>query len=157
MIKNNPLGRRPVDPLKRFVKHVAVQLHGCIFWLGSRTKFGYGKFRVGGRGSKTVVAHKFAYESIYGPLTPGVVLDHLCRQPSCVNVLHLEAVTQRVNLMRSDLTDAWKKSHQTHCKRGHEFTESNTRIAKNGSRHCKECERLNLYPSKEYRRLHMRS
>lgn len=31
---------------------------------------------------------------------------------------------------------------QTHCKRGHEFTEENTRIAANGTRHCKACSAL---------------
>ena len=30
----------------------------------------------------------------------------------------------------------------THCKRGHEFTFSNTQIRKDGSRNCKECKKL---------------
>lgn len=33
------------------------------------------------------------------------------------------------------------KATATHCIRGHEFTEDNTYIAKNGTRHCKECSR----------------
>ncbi len=31
---------------------------------------------------------------------------------------------------------------KTHCKHGHEFTVENTRIAKNGTRHCKECAKI---------------
>lgn len=34
------------------------------------------------------------------------------------------------------------KSSATHCIRGHEFTLENTHIAKNGTRHCKDCSRL---------------
>ena len=35
-----------------------------------------------------------------------------------------------------------ERKRQTHCKRGHEFSNENTRIAKNGTRHCLECERM---------------
>lgn len=37
----------------------------------------------------------------------------------------------------SDLNKA-----KTHCKRGHEFTQENTRLNKSGGRCCRECERL---------------
>jgi hypothetical protein len=30
----------------------------------------------------------------------------------------------------------------THCKRGHAFDEANTVVAKNGTRHCRECRRI---------------
>lgn len=33
------------------------------------------------------------------------------------------------------------KVRQTHCLRGHEFIPENTIIAKNGTRHCRECRR----------------
>ena len=33
------------------------------------------------------------------------------------------------------------KANQTHCRKGHEFTVENTIIRKNGTRHCRECER----------------
>ena len=34
-----------------------------------------------------------------------------------------------------------KRKSQTHCVNGHEFTTENTRIAKNGTRHCLACAR----------------
>jgi hypothetical protein len=37
--------------------------------------------------------------------------------------------------------DHWRHG-QTHCKRGHEFTEENTRVETSGSRRCRECDRL---------------
>ena len=35
-----------------------------------------------------------------------------------------------------------KKKKQTHCMRGHKFTDDNTIIHKNGTRHCRECFRI---------------
>lgn len=34
-----------------------------------------------------------------------------------------------------------KRQHQTHCKRGHEFTPGNTHIGKGGERYCRACMR----------------
>lgn len=59
---------------------------------------------------------------------------------------HLEPVTARINLLRGNTLTA-REHAQTHCRRGHEFTEDNTyRSTKpSGSvmRHCKECRRIN--------------
>jgi hypothetical protein len=32
-----------------------------------------------------------------------------------------------------------QRKRQTHCKHGHEFTPENTRVASNGTRHCRAC------------------
>jgi late competence protein required for DNA uptake (superfamily II DNA/RNA helicase) len=34
------------------------------------------------------------------------------------------------------------RARQTHCKRGHEFTPENTIVARNGTRHCRECRKI---------------
>lgn len=39
--------------------------------------------------------------TINGPLPPGLELDHLCRNKSCVRPDHLEAVTHRENMRRA--------------------------------------------------------
>lgn len=70
----------------------------CWIWRGGLSKAGYGK-----RGRKTSgssLAHRWYYEQVHGPVPDGKTLDHLCRQPPCINPNHLEPVTQRVNSMR---------------------------------------------------------
>ena len=66
-----------------------------------------------------------------------MVLDHLCKNKSCVNPQHLEVVTNTENVMRADGVCALN-AKKTHCKHGHEFTELNTYRTKVG-RVCKQC------------------
>ena len=139
----------------RFAQYVSLQPNGCILWVGGLTAGGYGKFRTGRRGSRTVPAHRWIFEQIYGPIPNRLPLDHLCRTRNCVNVLHLEIVTHRQNVLRG-VSPAATNAQKTHCIRGHALTGGNVWIAKNGSRHCRECQRLNLYPSQAEKRSHMR-
>ena len=107
----------------------------CWEWLAYRQRNGYGKFGRGGRGSMTT-AHRVAYELTFGPIPDGLNIDHLCRNRGCVNPSHLEAVSQRVNLLRGETNSA-----KTHCVNGHEFTPENTKIESNGARRCLTCRR----------------
>ncbi len=45
--------------------------------------------------------HKLNYERKYGPVPPGLQLDHLCRVRNCVNPDHVEPVTPAENIRRS--------------------------------------------------------
>jgi hypothetical protein len=40
------------------------------------------------------------WEKVNGPVPKGKVLDHLCKMKACIEVLHLEPVTQKVNVHR---------------------------------------------------------
>lgn len=40
------------------------------------------------------------YEQKVGPIPEGLVIDHLCRRPRCINPAHLEAVTNEENVRR---------------------------------------------------------
>lgn len=66
----------------------------CWEWLGAKVK-GYGRFGVD---SKDVYAHRFSYEEAYGTIPSGLVIDHICYNPVCVNPEHLRAVTPKQNL-----------------------------------------------------------
>jgi len=68
----------------------------CWPWAGAKSR-GYGGFRVK---KQRFSAHRFEYELLIGPIPDGLTLDHLCRNPSCVNPGHLEPVTQAENNRR---------------------------------------------------------
>jgi hypothetical protein len=61
----------------------------CWPWLRGRSKQGYGKFRLGGRGSQTVGAHRVAWELTHGPIPDGLWVCHRCDNPPCCNPGHL--------------------------------------------------------------------
>lgn len=108
---------------------------GCWLWTAFCDPDGYGKFAVG---SRCVLAHRFAWELLVGPIPEGLTLDHVkargCEHRHCVNPGHLEPVTNRVNVLRGENANARK----THCKRGHPLDEAY--IPKNGSRQCRACQ-----------------
>jgi hypothetical protein len=89
----------------------------CWWWTGSTDGRGYGMFHVGRRtaGVTThiVRAHRWGYEHLVGPIPENHELDHLCRNPPCVNPAHLEPVTSEENIRRSPLFGRMR------CARGH--------------------------------------
>lgn len=77
----------------------------CWEWTGAADSLGYGSFYVGivdGRHINTG-AHRYGYETIVGSIPDGFTIDHLCRNPRCVNHEHLEPVTQAENTRRAHL------------------------------------------------------
>jgi len=121
---------------QRFWAKVDKTGDGCWTWTAGRDIYGYGKFQVG---RATRGAHRVAYIEAHGEPPVGLVLDHLCRNRACVNPGHLEPVTQRTNVLRSDAPPA-ANAVKTHCDSGHEFTPENTYVMPSG-RGCRECRR----------------
>jgi hypothetical protein len=110
----------------------------CWPWTGATQARGYGHFSPEHR--RMVGAHRFAYELAVGPIAADLVVDHLCRNPICVNPAHLEAVTNRENLMRGN-TLAAANAAKTHCPHGHEYDAANTHVNPQGRRLCRACAR----------------
>jgi HNH endonuclease len=116
--------RKLTDPLKRFWEKIQLSDDGCWLWAGCLFQAsGYGCFFPGGYGCpNNVLAHRWLWEKLNGPVPEGLELDHLCRVRHCVNPMHLEPVTRRMNIMRSPIVITANFSRQTRCKNGHEFS-----------------------------------
>lgn len=89
----------------------------CWPWTAAKHN-GYGKVYWNG---SVIGAHRVAYMLHVGPIPEGMQLDHVCRNPACVNPSHLEVVTARENTLRG-----LRGRMITHCPHGHEYTEENT-------------------------------
>lgn len=114
---------------------------GCWLWMAGLNGDGYGYIWTGpNRKADTRAAHRVSWELKFGPIPKGMDLHHRCEHPRCVNPDHLELLTRKAHL-RLGRSFAAKNAAMTHCKRGHEFTPSNTRVNKSGSRCCRTCER----------------
>ncbi len=127
---------KPRD-LHRFMWHVRIE-GDCWFWDDCSSE-GYGRFYVG---PHRYGAHRVSYEYFVGPIPEGYEVDHLCRNPSCVNPEHLEAVTQEENNRRSNSPSA-VYARAVCCKNGHPFDEANTYYKPNGKnfhRICRACQ-----------------
>lgn len=112
----------------------------CILWDGPTFETHgntYGRLK----GSKMILAHRAAYEAKYGPIEKDKVIDHLCRNGLCINLEHLQAVSNVENVMRGMGAPA-KNARKTHCPRNHELAGSNLLNRKNGKRECRECNRV---------------
>lgn len=125
--------------LKRFWAKVMPEPNsGCYLWLGTWDRYAYGSFYYNGRAGK---AHRFSYEIHKGQIPNGLVIDHLCRNPYCVNPDHMEAVTYRTNIMRGINHVAFYKQ-RTHCAHGHEWTPENTGYySSDKTRFCRSCKK----------------
>jgi len=125
--------------IERLFNRIDKKPSGCWEWTGSKDGRGYGRIRIG---KELYGAHRAAYEIIRGPIPDNLSLDHLCRNPLCVNPAHLEPVTHEENMRRS------APATKTHCVNGHERTPENTYTTKRKTgkftKACSICARASL-------------
>lgn len=113
---------------------VVADSNGCWVWRGARDRQGYGFVKVSGFQWR---AHRLAYHLQVGPIPDGFTIDHLCRNASCIRPEHLEAVTNKTNVLRGIGISA-ENARKTHCKRGHLLSPENL-IKHSRQRVCKTC------------------
>lgn len=113
----------------------------CWEWPGHRGKGGYVEVSIYPSGrQRGRMAHVRVYEHLIGPVPAGLQLDHLCRNPRCVNPAHMEPVTARENVMRSAGVAAENARKET-CLRGHPLEGKNLRKDARAWRLCRQCTR----------------
>ena len=114
-------------------------MSGCWIWTGGKVRE-YGKSYVYINGKRLqMMAHRAVWTVLVGPIENGLTLDHLCRNPICVNPSHLEPVTLQENE---------KRARKKFCKRGHDM--SLTRRDHKGKErwrygHCHYCAKIHDY------------
>jgi hypothetical protein len=136
----------PLTMQERFWSKVDVKgPDECWEWTGSRPH-GYGKMWSGEYSDnghpRAVSAHRVSYVIHVGAIPDGFVIDHLCRNPGCVNPAHLEAVTHRENTLRGVGATA-VLARRNACINGHPY-ENGERPSK-----CPKCHDANYW--REYR------
>src|SRR5581483_1186948 len=119
--------KRTRTPEERYWEKVGMGPNGCHVWLAFKNKLGYGWFWANGR---HWAAHRYALKLAGREVPDHLVVDHLCRNPSCVRPDHLEAVTDKVNIQRGLVP-------KTHWKSGKHVLDVDGRDPYNGS--CLPC------------------
>ena len=65
----------------------------CLVWTGTKVT-GYGWMSVHGR---RYLVHRWVWEQERGEIPDGLLIDHICRNRSCVRVEHLRLATYKEN------------------------------------------------------------
>jgi hypothetical protein len=89
-------------------------------------------------------AYRYLWELEYGPLDSDLMLHHKCENSWCVNLDHLEPMTQSQHMKEHGFINGdWGQKDKTHCPQNHEYSEENTYVftTKEGyvERHCRTC------------------
>lgn len=139
---------KKIPAIVRLLRRVEKSDNGCWVWLGAKDPLGYGRIRVDG---KTMLTHRVSYLFHKGEVIPPLELDHLCRNPSCVNPDHLEPVTRKVNTGRGNCAKVQRelRCSQTHCKNGHPLSGENLYLNPKRHRECRTCRNLATKRSQE--------
>jgi len=120
----------------------------CCNWTGSlKGNGGYGGVQVGSRSGGTgriVLAHRFAYETMVGPIPEHLSLRRTCGNRACINPEHMRLVTRgeiieggSFHKRTVERRDAHRAS--TNCSQGHPRTPESTYVAANGKLRCRTC------------------
>lgn len=112
----------------------------CLVWNAAHNVEGYGRFHYE---KKFWMAHRLAYQIKFGDIPNGMQVLHMCDNPPCINVNHLFLGDNADNVADKVSKERQARNYKTHCKNGHEYTEENTFVRKQGWKECRTCIRFN--------------
>lgn len=86
------------EGLDRLASVTAAEQGGCLAYMRASGEHPRGSFSFGARSDW--LPYRFAYLAVVGPVPARKQLDHLCGDPLCIQVLHLEPVSPEENVRR---------------------------------------------------------
>jgi hypothetical protein len=116
----------------RFTSKYKQTIDDCLIWQGPLDRDGYGTFYFRRMNRR---AHRVAWFSVHGDLPEDHVIHHICKNRSCVNPAHLEALIKAAHDSFNPVIHA--NSQKTHCPRGHAYDR-----VYGGQRYCSICEAI---------------
>lgn len=130
--------------------HIFVLRKPCREWFRAADPEGYGRVRYDGR---NWLVHRLVYTLTVAPVPNELDMDHVCRNPCCCEVTHLQPISRRVNLLRGEGLTA-KHAFATHCPAGHLYDEKHTHAygPEGRWRRCRECNRAKQFECAERRK-----
>lgn len=117
------------EQLEKIINRIEPQDSSCWWYPAVPNTKGYAQTRIGWPVIKTALIHHLSWIYYNGDIPEGMVIDHLCHDPSscaggntcehrrCVNPEHLQVVTAPENNKKTVRVLKYK----THCKNGHEL------------------------------------
>jgi hypothetical protein len=109
MKHGDPLSRKNLrqDPVDRFWPKVE-KTDTCWVWKGFRSNYGYPRFYPGdGKRMGTVLAHRWIFTHVNGPIPNDMHVDHICRNRACVRPDHLRLLTPAENGLYAQQSCRW--------------------------------------------------
>lgn len=132
------MGHLTEKELARFLSKT-IKVGDCHLWQGPLDKDGYGTFYLRRNNRR---AHRVAWFNQHGEVGDGLVINHTCRNRSCVNPQHLQRVTAAENALKDSSSRAYVNSQKTHCPRGHAYDGYYlSKITGRTQRTCSACDR----------------
>lgn len=111
--ENEIIGNESV--VKRFLAKIGPSSsNGCQIWMAAKDAAGYGRFFIG---ENMIFAHRVSFILVNGSIPDGMVIMHLCNNPSCVNPDHLRCGTQLENIQQREQQNRGKRFYGEENKR----------------------------------------
>lgn len=140
--------------------------NGCWEWIGTTLSTGYGVLRhnLGYKNNKTYLSHRVSYHFFKeDKLIDGLVVDHICNNPSCVNPNHLRQLTIYENVLRVLKNKSRNRVNfslpsllfKGVCKHGHpinSFDDMRTVYVKSESYYRYDCRQCSINSARKYKR-----
>lgn len=117
-----------------FAKASIASTDECWEWHGALKGAGYPHLKFQ---QKNYAVQTVMWELFIAAPRPGFDTDHLCRNRKCINPWHLEEVTHRVNMLRSNAPTGIN-ARKLVCHRGHPFE-----AMEGTTRRCIRCRKFN--------------